>query len=132
VGKIAELQEKLPHMLPHMPTSARWSIGQIQWSFMLPAFEALETTRAMTMKGIVGQIKCPVLVCEAEEDQFFKGQPEQLVKALGKKATYVKFTTEGGAGNHCHVGASVRMNQVVWGWVKDVFDGVSLPEALVV
>ena len=131
-GKIAELQEKLPHMLPHMPTSARWSIGQIQWSFMLPPFEALQTTRAMTMKGIAGQIKCPVLVCEAEEDQFFKGQPEQLVKALGKRATYVRFTTEGGAGNHCHVGASVRMNQVVWGWVKDVFDGVPLPEALVV
>jgi dienelactone hydrolase len=99
---------------------------------MLPAFEALETTRAMTMRDIAGQITCPVLVCEAEEDQFFKGQPEKLVKALGKKATYIKFTTEGGAGNHCHVGASVRMNQIVMGWVKDVLDGRHTAEAMVV
>jgi len=107
-GQITELQEKLPHVLPHMPTSMRWSIGQMEWSFMQPAFEALELTRKMTMKDIASQIKCPVLVCETDEDQFFKGQPEQLAKALAKHATYVKFTTEGGVENHCHVDASVN------------------------
>ena len=131
-GQTAELQENLPHMLPHMPTSMRWGIEQMEWSFMLPVFEALEMTRTMTMKNIAGQLKCPVLVCEAEEDQFFKGQPELLIRALGKRATYVKFTTEEGAGNHCHVGASAKMNQVVFGWVQDVLDGVSPAEAMVV
>lgn len=131
-GRGAEQQETLKHMLPHMPTSMRWSIGQMEWAFMLPAFEALETTRGMTMKDIASHIKCPVLVCEAEEDQFFKGQPELLVSALGKRATYVKFTVEGGAGEHCHVGASAKMNQVVLGWVQDVLDGVSPAEAMIV
>jgi hypothetical protein len=32
--------------------------------------------------GVVEAISCPMLVCEAEDDLFFKGQPQQLYDHL--------------------------------------------------
>jgi hypothetical protein len=35
------------------------------------------------IRGLTEQIHCPVLVCDAGDDRFFAGQPEQLAEALG-------------------------------------------------
>ena len=55
--------------------------------------------------GMAERISCPILVLDAEEDIFFKGQPEQLCEHLTRPTTLMRFTVAEGAGAHCQVGA---------------------------
>jgi pimeloyl-ACP methyl ester carboxylesterase len=99
----------------------RWSIEQGCWSFKVnSATELLEKSKPMTMENIAGNITCPVLVCEAENDAFFAGQPQMLMAELGKKGTHVKLTEADAAGSHCHVGATDLINQVVMDWFENL------------
>ncbi len=75
--------------------------------------------KRMTLKDIAGQITCPIWLGSAEDDQFFKGQPEMVKEGVGERGTYVKPTVEDGASAHCHVGASVRMNQLIFDWFQE-------------
>lgn len=103
------------------PTSMRWGIEQGQWSFnAAKAVEFLERTKPMTLEGIADKVSCPVWVGNATEDQFFLGQPEMVKQALGERGTHGKLGAEDAAGYHCHVGAGVFMNQVVFDWFGDV------------
>ena len=69
--------------------------------------------------GIAEKIQCPTLVCDAEEDMFFKGQPEQLYDHLTCPKTLMVFTAEEGAGAHCHPGA-MRLTQArIYDWLDD-------------
>ncbi|QKG20178.1 hypothetical protein [Actinomadura verrucosospora] len=51
--------------------------------------------------GIAERIACPVLVCSAEDDGFFKGQPEKLYDHLRCEETFMALTEEEGAEAHC-------------------------------
>jgi dienelactone hydrolase len=68
--------------------------------------------------GVAERITCPTLVCEAEDDQFFRGQPELLFKSLTCPKTYARFTAAEGAEEHCHVGATRLLNQRVFDWLS--------------
>ncbi|KAH7137845.1 Alpha/Beta hydrolase protein [Dactylonectria macrodidyma] len=104
-----------------IPIAIRWGIEQGLWSYNVDsATKWMEMTKAMTLKGIEHQIQCPIWVGEAESDLFFMGQPEQVRDALGDKATYVTLTSKDAAGNHCHVGAQVLLNQLVFDWFEDI------------
>ncbi|EXJ87165.1 hypothetical protein A1O3_04124 [Capronia epimyces CBS 606.96] len=103
------------------PTAVSWGIGQGLWSFNVASpGELVAKMKGMTLKGIEDKVQCPVWVGEASEDQFTKGQPEQVRDALGDKATYVRLTAEDAAGYHCHEGAAVLMNQRVLDWFGDI------------
>jgi hypothetical protein len=51
--------------------------------------------------GIAEKISCPTLVLDAEEDMFFKGQPEKLYDHLIGPKTLMRFSVAEGAGAHC-------------------------------
>ncbi|MEU9046975.1 MULTISPECIES: alpha/beta fold hydrolase [unclassified Kitasatospora] len=69
--------------------------------------------------GIAERIQCPTLVCDAEDDMYFKGQPEQLYDHLTCPKTLMVFTAEEGAGAHCHPGA-IRLTQArIYDWLDD-------------
>jgi dienelactone hydrolase len=102
-------------------THLRWAVGHGCWAFQVNStYELLERTRTMSMGGLTGQIQCPVLVCDAENDHFFAGQPKLLAEALGEQATYRRLTAADAAGEHCHVGASDVVNRVVMDWLEDI------------
>lgn len=82
----------------------------------------INRTKKMTLKGLEEKIKCPIWVRLAEEDLFFKGQPEKVKEALGEKATLVTLTMEDAAGQHCHIGALALMNQHVMDWFQNVIE----------
>ncbi|MGW6485324.1 hypothetical protein ACWGDS_47395 [Streptomyces sp. NPDC055059] len=44
--------------------------------------ELVKATEAYTMAGIADCITCPTFVLEAENDQFFTGQPQRLLDEL--------------------------------------------------
>ncbi|MEV7597101.1 alpha/beta fold hydrolase [Kitasatospora sp. NPDC089797] len=75
--------------------------------------------------GVAERIQCPTLVCDAEDDMFFKGQPEQLYDRLTCPKTLMLFTAEEGAGAHCHTGA-VRLSVArILDWLDDTLGSAS-------
>ncbi|MFB7669181.1 alpha/beta hydrolase family protein [Kitasatospora sp. NPDC056138] len=87
--------------------TARWAINHGMYVM------GVDTPRAFSASyldytlrdGLAEQIRCPTLVCDAAEDEFFKGQPRQLYDHLTCPKTLMVFTAEEGAGAHCHPGA---------------------------
>ncbi|MFE3581790.1 alpha/beta hydrolase family protein [Streptomyces vinaceus] len=100
---------------------ARWAINHGMYVM------GVETPRAFNASyldytlagGIAERIQCPTLVCDAEEDMFFKGQPEQLYDHLTCSKTLMVFTTEEGAGAHCHPGAMRLATARIYDWLDD-------------
>jgi hypothetical protein len=68
-----------PHGRPHRGhrrLNGKWTFGTET------AAELFERTKPYTMAGIADRITCPTLVLAAENDQFFRGQPERVFDAL--------------------------------------------------
>ncbi|MGI5450640.1 alpha/beta hydrolase family protein [Streptomyces sp. CA-243310] len=98
---------------------ARWAInhGMYVMGVDTPrAFNASYLDYTLT-GGIAERIQCPTLVCDAEEDMYFKGQPEQLYDHLTCPKTLMVFTTEEGAGAHCHPGAMRLSIARIYDWL---------------
>ena len=72
------------------------------------------------LRGLAECIACPTLVCEAEQDPFWQGQPQQLYEALTCPKPFLRFTAEEGAGEHCHVGAHTLFHERAFDWLDDV------------
>ncbi len=66
------------------------------------AFEMFKAGSEMKLdEETVGQIRCPVLVADPENEQFWPGQPARLARWLGERATLVPFTAAEGGDGHC-------------------------------
>lgn len=105
---------------PKVPTTLRWALSHCRWAFKVksPA-ELIEKLKSFSIADVVREIRCPVLVCDAVEDHFAKGQPKMVVDALGDKATHMVFTKEDAAEKHCHLGAARFCNQAVYDWFAE-------------
>lgn len=106
---------------PHLPTKIKWGIEQGLWSFNSVTIAGfMYGTKGMKLKGLRDKVRCPILVGHAEDDMFFRGQPEQVKEEFGEKATLMTLLSKDGAGEHCHVGALKMMNGVVLNWFQGV------------
>jgi predicted alpha/beta-fold hydrolase len=75
------------------------------------------------MEGLADRITCPTLVLEAENDQFFPGQPQRIFDALICPKEMVVFREDEGGGEHCHEGALALWHQRAFDWLDTVFLG---------
>jgi len=75
--------------------------------------------------GIAEKIACPTLVLEAEDDMFFKGQPQELYDHLTCPKTLMRFTVEEGAGAHCQVGAHRLAFGRIYDWLDDTLGPIA-------
>ncbi|GHO47789.1 alpha/beta hydrolase family protein [Ktedonospora formicarum] len=121
-GHSSQEQEAVANALAHAQsqqnTLLRWSIAQGMWTFAASSpFEVMQEARHYTMQGCAEQITCPLLVCDAQEDLFFQGQARKLYDAVTCPKTYLAFSSEEGAGAHCHFGALTRLNQELFAWL---------------
>lgn len=99
-------------------SGVRWAIENGLFTFQAHSLiELVEKTEAYSLEGVADKITCPTLVCEAESDHFFAGQPKRLYDALQCPKTYLKFTAEEGAEEHCHFGALTLFNQRLFEWL---------------
>lgn len=104
-------------------TGTRWGIENGQFTFLATNVEELvRKTEPFTLEGVAEQIMCPVLVCEAEHDHAFAGQPERLFQSLKGSKTYMKFTAEDSAEEHCHFGALKLANHRMFTWLDQVLN----------
>ena len=105
-----------------LPTTVRWAIEHGLWSFATGSMtEFIKMTELMTLQGVVDRVECPILVGEATDDIFFKGQPALAAAALGDRATHLVLTAEDAANPHCHVGALSFANHHFYDWLENVF-----------
>jgi pimeloyl-ACP methyl ester carboxylesterase len=126
-----ELDRMLEEGMSKSPTS-RWA-GE-HGKFVMGEL-TMHATFAKTLKfnlrgGIAEKISCPTLVLEAEDDMFFKGQPEELYEHLTCPKTLMKFTVEEGAGAHCQVGAHRLAFARIYDWIDDTLGRVSAGSSL--
>jgi len=104
------------------PTAA-WGITQGMYATGAPTPRAyLAAAQDFNLRnGIAEAISCPTLVCEAEGDIFFKGQPQELFDHLKCPKTYMRFTESEGAGAHCQVGAGRLAFARMYDWLDQTF-----------
>ncbi|MFE5118266.1 alpha/beta hydrolase [Streptomyces sp. NPDC056669] len=85
--------------------------------------DLVRATEAYTMAGIADHITCPTLVLEAENDQFFQGQPQRLFDELTCQKELISFREDEGAGEHCHEGALSLFHQRTFDWLDTLLTG---------
>ena len=56
-----------------------------------------------TLAGVADLISAPALILDADNDQFFKGEPRRAAEAMiNSETTLVTLREDEGAGEHCH------------------------------
>src|SRR6516164_2870994 len=102
-------------------SQVRWACRQGMWSFGVATPRAyLAASLAYTLRGgIAEKITCPVFAGCGESDQFFLGQPEELMAHLTAPATLASFTDAEGAGAHCQVGAQRLLCARMLDWLDE-------------
>lgn len=110
----------LAQVMKANPT-ARWAFTHGPYAMGVTSPRAyLAKTLAYTLKdGVAEKIRCPTLICDAEDDLFFKGQAQQLFDHLTCRKTLMKFSTAEGAGAHCEVGASRLAYARIYDWLDE-------------
>lgn len=59
----------------------------------------------MRLHGLTDRIRCPLLITDPAQEQYFPGQPQQLYRALTGPKALVPFTAEDGSHLYCEVQA---------------------------
>lgn len=103
-------------------TGLRWFIRNGMWAFGADSPAALIRTSGYTLDGIAGQIACPTLVLEAENDATFRGEASRVAQALTCPHQHIVLTDAEGAGEHCHEGAMLAFHQHAFDWLDTVLD----------
>jgi dienelactone hydrolase len=99
-------------------TGVRWAIENGMFTFQARSFqELIDKTESWSLVGVADKITCPTLVCEAEADHFFAGEPKMLYDQLTCPKTFMLFTAEDGAEEHCQFGALLLYNHRVFEWL---------------
>ncbi|WP_042374802.1 alpha/beta hydrolase family protein [Streptacidiphilus neutrinimicus] len=113
-----DLANPVASMLMKGNTQLRWALRNGVWTFgaTSPA-DYIRRTAAYTLEGVAQLIACPTLILDAENDQFFRGQPHRVQAALTCPHTLITLPEAEGAGEHCHIGAMSRFNQITFDWI---------------
>jgi alpha-beta hydrolase superfamily lysophospholipase len=101
-------------------TGLRWFIRNGMWAFGADSPAALIRTSGYTLDGVAGQIACPTLALEAENDATFRGEAQRVAQALTCPHEHIVLTDAEGAGEHCHEGAMLAFHQHAFDWLDAV------------
>ncbi|MFE5583171.1 alpha/beta fold hydrolase [Kitasatospora sp. NPDC056531] len=113
-----DLADPVLHLLMQGSTKLRWALNNGVWTFGATSVpDYIRRTAAYTLDGVAQLIDCPTLVLDAENDQFFRGQPQRVRAALTCPHTLITLPEAEGAGEHCHMGAMFRFQQVTFDWL---------------
>lgn len=112
------LANRLMGVMATLRTQVRWGLNNGVWTMGASSYaDFIRRTTDYTLAGLADRITAPTLIMDAEEDQFLKGQPSVLAKAMTAPATLARFTTVEGLGEHCHVASLNRAHQVIFDWL---------------
>jgi dienelactone hydrolase len=104
-------------------TGIRWALRNGLWTFGCADLDEMaNAVKPYTLAGVIDKITCPTLVLEAENDQFFKGQPQQVYDELTCPKDLYFFAEADGGGEHCHEGALALWHQRAFDWLDNTFN----------
>jgi pimeloyl-ACP methyl ester carboxylesterase len=108
------LRRRLRH-----PT-AGWGIRRGLWTHGIDdPLNYIRLTQEYSLEGRVAMIRCPTLICSAENDEIgVTGRT--LYDRLKCEKTYMRFAASDGAGEHCEIGARALFNQRAFDWMDSV------------
>ena len=114
-----ELAVPVLSLLTTVSTQLRWALNNGVWAFGAGSYaDLVRKTKDYTLAGCAEQITAPTLIMDAENDQFLKGEPQEVEQALtNADTTLITLTSAEGAGEHTHAGAVVRAHQVMFDWL---------------
>lgn len=116
----AEIDRILGERMKASP-SLRWSINNGLFTFRAAApSEWIRMTRAYNLRDVASRITCPTLVVDSAEDKDMPGQAPLLHAALTCPKTFLLFTREEGAEEHCQMGALLVSNAKILDWLDTV------------
>ena len=107
-----------------MPESIQlcWFMGNGMFTFGVDTPSAfLLAYSQYSMEGVAGQIACPTLIIDSENDSGMKGEPQRLYDALTCPKDFILFTAEEGADLHCQMGAMLLAHQRIFDWLDETF-----------
>ncbi|KAH9234413.1 hypothetical protein K456DRAFT_1749522 [Colletotrichum gloeosporioides 23] len=108
----------LMYQMMRWDTGFKWAISNGMWAFGVQSpVEVMRCVKGYTLEGLVDNIKTPLLVLDALEDHFLKGQPKALCDRLLCEKEFEHFTEEEGATAHCHMGSLTRLNQAIFDYL---------------
>ena len=82
-------------------------------------FEAFRAVQQYRLEEVAGRITCPMLITDAEGEDFFPGQAQKLYDALRCPKKLIRFTHEQGAGRHCEAGAPGLRDYCIYNWLAE-------------
>lgn len=84
-------------------------------------FEAYSAARKMTLDPeMVASIRCPTLVLDPDNEQFWPGQSQELHDLLTCEKELVHFSTDEGADWHCEPAAQSLRDEAVFDFLERV------------
>jgi hypothetical protein len=86
---------------------------------MTSYYDAFQAVQEYRLAGVVGRIRCPMLITAPEGEQFFPGQAQKLYDALSCPKTMVHFTRDQGADQHCEVAAPGYRDFCIYNWLDE-------------
>ncbi len=100
----------------------RWAVANGMFTFMAsnPA-EWMRDALRFELTDVAAQIRCPTLVVDCEEEASFEGEARKLYDALSCARTFMLFTREEGAEDHCQVATPLLSQQRIYDWLADRF-----------
>lgn len=85
-------------------------------------FDAYMAARRHTLdEATVAQIRCPTLVLDPDNEQFWPGQSRQMYDALTCEKRIERFTVAEGGDWHCEPAAQSLRDERVYDFLEDVF-----------
>ncbi len=67
---------------------------------------------------VIGEVRCPTLVCDAAEDDL-AAFAREFFDALRCEKGYLRFTAAEGAGDHCVAGNRPLFHERVFDWIDE-------------
>jgi len=100
--------------------TAGWGLRRGLWVHGVKSPLAyLRLTQDYSLEGLAGRIRCPTLICSAENDDIGV-TADKLYDALTCEKARLRFLADEGAGEHCESGARTLFNERVFDWLDDV------------
>ena len=111
-------------------TDTRWAVQNGMFTFASPSPSAwFRTALDYTLADTASGIHCPTLVIDTEAERAFAGQAKALYDALTCEKTFLLFTVEEGAEDHCQVASPLLSAQRTFDWLDETLARVPTANA---
>jgi pimeloyl-ACP methyl ester carboxylesterase len=102
--------------------TAGWGLRRGLWVHgVAEPLDYLRLILDYTLEGRAANIRCPTLICSAENDEIGV-TARKLHDALTCEKAFLSFAAGEGAGDHCEAGARAVFNQRAFDWLDGVME----------